>query len=203
MNLLSWMTDWMRRKYDCCKRPFASAAPHSPATDTLLSTNSSSAGNAGKPLSGSSQNTSTVDDKAAFKQAIDFTLKWEGGYVHHKDDPGGETKYGISKRSYPRLDIKKLTKDTAREIYYRDYWLPAKCDKKPYPVNCIHFDAAVNVGVSRAEGWYNKIGNDAEALLTRREQYYDTLVRRRRMFRTFSRGWTNRMNALRKRFGKG
>ena len=42
---------------------------------------------------------------AAFKALIDH----EGGYVNHPKDPGGETKFGISKRSYPTLDIAALT----------------------------------------------------------------------------------------------
>jgi len=46
----------------------------------------------------------------------------EGGYVRDIDDPGGETKYGISKREYPDLDIPNLTLDQAYEIYERDYW---------------------------------------------------------------------------------
>jgi lysozyme family protein len=46
----------------------------------------------------------------------------EGGYVFHPKDPGGETKYGISKRSYPNVDIKNLTKGQAMDIYRRDFW---------------------------------------------------------------------------------
>ena len=48
----------------------------------------------------------------------------EGGYSNDPDDAGGETKYGISKRSYPQEDIKNLTVDRAIEIYTRDWWNP-------------------------------------------------------------------------------
>lgn len=48
----------------------------------------------------------------------------EGGYVNDPNDPGGETKYGISKRSYPRVDIKNLTEDDARKIFIEDYFNP-------------------------------------------------------------------------------
>jgi len=58
-----------------------------------------------------------------FQKAVDDLIDhWEGGYVFDPDDPGGMTKYGISKRSYPMLDIKSLTRDQAVAIYYRDYW---------------------------------------------------------------------------------
>lgn len=53
------------------------------------------------------------------KQEINIA---EGGYSNHPNDKGGETKYGISKRQYPKLDIKNLTFPQAMDIYRRDYW---------------------------------------------------------------------------------
>ena len=44
---------------------------------------------------------------AYFERAIDKTLAWEGGYVNDPKDPGGETKYGISKRAASRCGYKK------------------------------------------------------------------------------------------------
>jgi lysozyme family protein len=61
-----------------------------------------------------------------FKQAIGVLLQMEGGYVNDPDDPGGETNFGISKRSYPQLDIKTLQIDKAIDIYYHDFWLKYK-----------------------------------------------------------------------------
>jgi lysozyme family protein len=46
----------------------------------------------------------------------------EGGYSNDPDDDGGETNFGISKRSYPDLYIKSLTFDQACVIYERDFW---------------------------------------------------------------------------------
>ena len=63
-----------------------------------------------------------------FKNAVSTLLATEGGYVNDPDDPGGETKYGISKRSYPTLDIKNLSIDQAINIYYQDFWLKYKFD---------------------------------------------------------------------------
>src|ERR1035437_2782754 len=59
---------------------------------------------------------------AEFELAITSTLKNEGGYVNDPDDPGGETNFGISKRSYPQVDIKNLTEEEASAIYLRDFW---------------------------------------------------------------------------------
>lgn len=49
-------------------------------------------------------------------------IQIEWGYSNDPDDLGRETKYGISKRSYPDVDIKNLTVEGAIEIYTRDYW---------------------------------------------------------------------------------
>jgi len=88
-----------------------------------------------------------------FEKAMEFIFQWEGGYVNDPDDPGGETKYGISKRQYPDLDIKHLTKEQAKEIYYKDYWLKAKCHKIEglcERLAFVHFNCAINTGVYNA-----------------------------------------------------
>lgn len=85
-----------------------------------------------------------------FEKAIVLVLKHEGGYVNDPKDPGGETKFGISKRAYPDLDIKNLSLADAKAIYHRDYWLKCRCDEVPYPVALIAFDTAVNMGVGAA-----------------------------------------------------
>lgn len=86
-----------------------------------------------------------------FAQAIPVILNHEGGYVNDASDPGGETKYGISKRTYPQLDIRNLTEDHAAAIYEKDWW-----DKYGYAailsqaVATKIFDMAVNMGAKRA-----------------------------------------------------
>lgn len=57
-----------------------------------------------------------------FLVAIETVLKHEGGYVNDPADPGGRTKYGISQRTYPNVDIENLTEQEAKEIYFRDWW---------------------------------------------------------------------------------
>jgi len=88
---------------------------------------------------------------ADFNKAVEKTLVNEGGYVNDPDDAGGETKYGISKRAYPSVDIKNLTTDEAKAIYKRDYWDKVKGDliddnSVAYEI----FDTAVNMGVRTA-----------------------------------------------------
>ena len=80
------------------------------------------------------------------KEIIEETLKHEGGYVNDPKDLGGETNMGITKRFYPDLDIKNLTKEDAIKIYYKDYWVKNKVDDLPSRLKHIYFDMCVNQG---------------------------------------------------------
>jgi len=64
-----------------------------------------------------------------FDMAFDRLMGHEGGYVNNPLDPGGETKYGISKRSYPDEDIKGMTRERAKVIFRRDFWNRINGDK--------------------------------------------------------------------------
>ena len=131
-----------------------------------------------------------------FKEAMTFVQKWEGGYVSHPSDPGGETNFGISKRAYPDKDIKNLTLMDAAAIYYNDYWVKAGCSDIPYPGNIAVFDTAVNCGVSRAIAWYRKAPAIRD-FLQAREDHYIRLARDPG-YRVFFRGWMKRLQDLRK-----
>ena len=74
----------------------------------------------------------------------------EGGVSNNSDDPGGLTKYGISQRSYPSVDIANITLDEAKAIYQRDYWDRAQCDRLPPGIAFDVFDTAVNSGIGQA-----------------------------------------------------
>ena len=86
----------------------------------------------------------------SFTEIIKKVLENEGGYVDDPDDPGGETNFGISKRSYPDLDIKNLTKEKAIEIYKKDYWFPSKAQTLPQDLRYHYFDMVVNAGQKSA-----------------------------------------------------
>lgn len=82
-----------------------------------------------------------------FYEAIAHIIELEGGYVNDPRDPGGETKYGISKRAYPDEDIKNLTVERARDIYRRDYWDKIRGNDLPQRMAYYMLDAAINQGV--------------------------------------------------------
>lgn len=87
-----------------------------------------------------------------FEEAFTRLLGHEGGYSNHKpeDDPGGETNWGISKRSYPHLDIKNLTRDQAAVIYFKDFWEPLSKGNAHSAIRWQAFDFAVNSGIQTA-----------------------------------------------------
>lgn len=87
----------------------------------------------------------------SFARAISHVLEWEGGYVNDPDDPGGETNFGISKRAYPDLNIRELSRDGAIDIYRRDYWKKYRLDDvQDEEIAEYIFDMVVNHGGSNA-----------------------------------------------------
>lgn len=82
-----------------------------------------------------------------FDKAFVELIGIEGGYVNNPTDRGGETKYGISKRAYPNLDIKNLSLAQAKQIYYTDYWKASGADQMmKYELALELFDTGVNMG---------------------------------------------------------
>jgi len=81
-----------------------------------------------------------------FDEIIEQVLEHEGGYVNDPKDLGGETKYGITKRFYPELNIKELTIEKAKQIYKDDYWDKNRVESLPQNLWHIFFDMCVNMG---------------------------------------------------------
>lgn len=166
------------------------------------------------------ERTASMADRERFDRLIGFVLNHEGGYVNDPADPGGETKYGISKRSYPEVDIKNLTVEQARDIYFADWWLPLRCPEiKDDRVAQKYLDTCVNVGKSPGTKILQKavtaagmmvmpdgiIGPrtlaavnsvDPVALLAQmryyQADYYKYLIRRNPALAKFERGWMRR-----------
>jgi len=92
-----------------------------------------------------------MNHRERFGRFVDVVLKHEGGYVWDKDDRGGETNFGITRYRYPDLDIKNLTIEEARDIYYRDFYQRMKLHYIKDDKLALHvFDMGVNAGRTRA-----------------------------------------------------
>ena len=116
-----------------------------------------------------------------FDACVQFVFDREGReFEDNPADPGGQTKFGISKKSYPNVDIPNLTEAQAKEIAYRDYWQPFNCDQYEPRLALAVFDTAFNQGVGVARQILVELGTKgtftAEQFLFRRLRRYANLV---------------------------
>lgn len=141
------------------------------------------------------------------------------GYVNDPDDMGGETKFGVAKNANPDLNIRALTWDSAKAVYFLRYWLAGKCDKMPGRVAVLHFDVCTNNGVGKAAVFLQRalgvipdgaIGpatlgklaiSDPIAINNRicdlREQFYRDIVANKPVQVKYLTGWLRRSNEMR------
>ena len=117
--------------------------------------------------------------------------------MYDSADPGGETKWGISRRFHPTVDVKNLTQEEAADIYYSEYWVPSGACLADFP-NCVAIlDTAVNDGVSRCLSWGGS-PFDLDSLLLNRTMYYIQIVKKNPALQKFLGGWMSRVSDLKK-----
>ena len=87
---------------------------------------------------------------AEFLIAVQRVLADEGGDSSNPADAGGATRFGISARAYPGVDIATLTRDAAVKIYWDEWWLRFGFAQLPAAVAAKTFDLAVNMGAGNA-----------------------------------------------------
>lgn len=141
--------------------------------------------------------------KPPFQIAMEFIGLWEwgnrkdGGYTNDPVDLGGETKFGISKRAHPNLDIKNLTLDQALEVYKRDYWDANNLDVITLPMCVALMDAFVNHQPHSVHKlWVQAGDSNWREFIKLRRLLYLQIISKRPEQEKFRRGWMNRMNDL-------
>ncbi len=132
---------------------------------------------------------------ADFQTAVAFVLQQEGGYVNNPADPGGETKYGISKRDYPALDIPSLTIAEASGIYYTDYWTQSGAAGVDMPLAMIVLDTGVNLGNTEAQRLLGQTTDPGQYLRLRQARYQELAAANPKL-QVFLTGWYRRLTAL-------
>ena len=78
----------------------------------------------------------------------------------------------------PAKDVKNITDAEVKEIYFKRYWMAAKCDSmsKKFAVAC--FDSAVNHGVGKVSDFLNAAKwNDINLFFIARIRYYNDFVK--------------------------
>ncbi|MCK4783965.1 MAG: hypothetical protein KAV87_09460 [Desulfobacteraceae bacterium] len=162
----------------------------------------------------------------AFSFAFYQTVALEGKYVNDPADPGGETKWGVSKKAYPDLDIAALTIEQAKDIYRRDYWGALQLDLVSDVIAVEIFDTAINMGqqtsvriVQKALNFLGEklsedgilgsktvtalnkwAGRDEKALFICLNGFqfmkYVEIIKHKPGLKRFSRGWTKRIQQV-------
>lgn len=132
-----------------------------------------------------------------FQIAIKFVLEREGGYVADPLDAGGETNCGISKRTYPNIDIKNLTLADAMAIYERDYWRHYKLDSVALPLCIVLLDSFIQHSPKKVLDWW-KNSQEWKEIINQRRLYYLKIIQNKPSQIRFKNGWMNRLNELSK-----
>lgn len=158
--------------------------------------------------------------KANFEACMAEVFKHEGGYVNDPHDPGGETNMGISKRSYPKENIRGMTRERAAQIYRKDFWDKLKCDDLPAGLDLVAFDAGVNSGPARGAKWLQQaVGVTADGkigpatLMAAKSTYAPAAIMRAVGFRQsflmqlptwyrYGNGWKERLESIEKVAGE-
>lgn len=146
-----------------------------------------------------------------FRKAHEFTARWEGGYVNHPSDPGGETNLGVTKRVWeawakerglPVKSMRSLTAADVLPLYEARYWPAAS--GLPWPLSGVAYDIAVNHGPGNLRVMMTRVPADgtpaqrAAHLIDAREQFFRSIVKARPSQGAFLTGWLNRVEAQRK-----
>jgi lysozyme family protein len=137
-----------------------------------------------------------------FERCLAITLKWEGGYSNHPDDPGGPTMRGIIQREYDawrrkhgkrKRPVRAIEESELRSIYREEYWEAMNCGSLALGLDLCVFDAAVNSGTSRARKWLDG-AQDIDAYCDARLAFLRGLGR---LWRVFGAGWRRRVQSIR------
>ncbi len=87
---------------------------------------------------------------ASFERAVAFVLAHEGADTDDPQDPGGLTRFGLSARAHPDLDIARLTREQAVAAYRERYWDRFRGDALPEALGLALLDFAVLQGLPTA-----------------------------------------------------
>lgn len=151
------------------------------------------------------------------------TLRHEGGWADHPNDPGGATMRGITIGTYrkhkgrtvSKAELRAISDSDVQMIYAQGYWVPVRGDDLPAGLDMVAFDGAVNSGVSRGSRWLQAaldtpadgvIGRNTIAaaqaapnriaVIQRACSYRMGFLRGLRTWGTFGRGWTRRVASV-------
>lgn len=155
-----------------------------------------------------------------FQQILPDTLRYEGGFSDHSEDPGGATMQGVTLATFRSFygadktegDLRNITRGQLERIYEAGYWYPSCAYRMWVGLDRVAFDAAVNSGPKRSLRWVQKAvgtapdgiwGPKTDAAVKRCTDRPEAVQRacavrmaflhRLRHWKTFGRGWSKRV----------
>jgi len=161
-----------------------------------------------------------------FDNAFALLIVSEGGYVNDPQDNGGETNWGVTKKSWADYlgrvvkdgEMKALTKTDVKPFYKKMYWDKCRCDDLPSGLDYAVFDFAVNAGTGQAARFLQRavgvhddgvIGSGTisavkahpakellETFSKQKSDFYRSIVQRTPSQAKFLNGWLNRVTAV-------
>lgn len=159
--------------------------------------------------------------KANFDACLAHVLASEGGWSDHPADPGGATMNGVTLATYrkyrpqaTKAELRQISDEMVAQIYRSGYWDAVHGDDLPAGLDLVAFDAAVNSGVRRASKWLQSaVGAAADGqigpktlmaaqtvkvpiAIARALQARKSFLISLPTWKTFGRGWTNRLNRV-------
>ncbi len=82
----------------------------------------------------------------SFGRAIAFLAPQEGEWADDHRDRGGRTRWGISERAHPEVDLDNMTQAGAHVWYEEHYWKRGGVSLLPWPASLAVFDWHVHSG---------------------------------------------------------
>ena len=128
-----------------------------------------------------------------FEKSIALLFRLEGLESDDKNDLGGFTRYGISQKYHPDINVPKLTKEQAIDIYLKEYWIAMDCDAIEYPFDMALFIQGVNIGGVTAKSYFNKSNGLFDFFMLNLNHYCTRPEAQRKVFLT---GWCSRLIKL-------
>lgn len=133
-----------------------------------------------------------------FDDEVKFIINTQEGGGKVISDTGGTTKWGISQKANPDLDVKNLTQEQAQQVLHDRYYLPVGADKIADPrLRLAAFDSAVNEGVGPTKEWLKQAGGDLQTFLALRTAKYKQLLENQpEKYGQFENAWNERLKRL-------
>jgi len=173
-------------------------------------------------------NSSNYTSHSNFSSIADKIFQHEGGLSNHRLDRGGRTNFGVTQKTYDaynkerkisgHIDVSKITKKQASEIYKNEYFDKVKGSQLPKDVALVVTDYAVHSGPSRSIKSLQKVlGVPQDGIIGQktlnalkktsplevaskvneeRRAYLKRIIKKDPTQKAFEKGWNNRIDSL-------